>query len=169
MSDISAQSAPLPIDCRLKAPQTLDKRGKPLKVNGKNKAACDFMVWQGLTRRDAAKAAGLTDAALYAALTKPHVKAYYLTQCEVLRTSGRARRIHRLEAMQEQDDNKAAVVNAILAIEGMGNDQASVNAQQTHSPGVVIQIINTSAVPIVAPQHPIINVGENVGSKLIDG
>lgn len=125
------------------------KYERKLTVTGKNRAAIDAMVWQGLKRGDAAKVAGLTDHALYTALTKPHVKAYYLAQCEMLRTSGRARRIHRLEAMQEQNDNKAAVINAILALESMGNDQASVNAAQKQSPGVVIQIINAPAQPAV--------------------
>jgi hypothetical protein len=126
-------------------PQALSKPSKDaksLRITGKNKAAIDAMVWQGLKRADAAQVAGLKDHALYVALTKPHVKAYYLSQCEMLRTSGRARRIHRLEAMLEQSDNKAAVINAALALESMGNDQASVSAQQKQSPGVVIQIIN---------------------------
>lgn len=122
------------------------KEVKTLTVTGKNRAAIDAMVWQGLKRSDAAKVAGLTDHALYTALTKPHVKAYYNQQCEVLRTSGRARRIHRLEAMLEQDDNKAAVINAALALENMANDQAAVNAQQSAVPGVIIQIVTQAPV-----------------------
>jgi hypothetical protein len=128
------------------APDTHD--AKPVKtrpITRKAKDAIDAMVWLGLPRDEAAKKAGLSDHGLYKALRSPPVKAYYLSECEMLRTSGRARRIHRLEAMLEQSDNKAAVINAALALEGMGNDQASVSAQQKQSPGVVIQIINAPA------------------------
>lgn len=123
--------------------KSADKPAKTLTVTGKNRAAIDAMVWEGLKRSDAAAKAGLKDHALYVALTKPHVKAYYNQQCEILRTSGRARRIHRLEAMLEQNDNKAAVINAALALEGMGdNNPLSANGNP-RSPGVVIQIINS--------------------------
>jgi hypothetical protein len=128
------------------APDTHD--AKPVKtrpITRKAKDAIDAMVWLGLPRDEAAKKAGLSDHGLYKALRSPPVKAYYLSECEMLRTSGRARRIHRLEAMLEQSDNKAAVINAALALEGMGNDQASVSAQQKQSPGVVIQIVNAPA------------------------
>jgi hypothetical protein len=124
-------------------PDTNDaKQVKTRPITRKAKDAIDAMVWLGLPRDEAAKKAGLSDHGLYKALRSPPVKAYYLAECEMLRTSGRARRIHRLEAMLEQSDNKAAVINAALALEGMGNDQASVSAQQKQSPGVVIQIIN---------------------------
>jgi len=122
------------------------KTEKVLRVTGKNRAAIDAMVWEGLTRSDAATKAGLTDHSLYVALTKPHVKAYYAQQCEVLRTSGRARRIHRLEAMLEQSDNKAAVINAALALESIGTDQATANAAQSVQPGVIIQIVTQAPV-----------------------
>ena len=117
----------------------LAKSDKNLRINGKNKAACDFMVWEGLTRKEAAAKAGLKDHALYVALSKPHVKAYYLSQCEVLRTSGRARRIHRLEAMLEQDDNKAAVINAALALDRVSDEALSRTAQSI--PGLQIVIV----------------------------
>jgi hypothetical protein len=121
------------------------KQVKTRPITRKAKDAIDAMVWLGLPRSEAATKAGLSDHGLYKALRSPPVKAYYLSECEMLRTSGRARRIHRLEAMLEQSDNKAAVINAALALEGMGNDQASVSAQQKQSPGVVIQIINAPA------------------------
>jgi hypothetical protein len=143
--------------------KSTSKEAKTLKVTGKNRAAIDAMVWQGLKRDEAAKSAGLTDHALYVALTKPHVKAYYAQQCEVLRTSGRARRIHRLEAMLEQSDNKAAVINAALALESIGTDQATVNTQQSAVPGVVIQIVTHAPAPAVTDARltqPVIDVPE---------
>src|SRR5437868_3347130 len=92
--------------------KTASKQARKLSVTRKVRAAIDAMVWQGLKRSEAAQTAGMTDHSLYVALRSPHVKAHYLAECEVLRTSGRARRLHRLEAMYEQDDNKQAAVNA---------------------------------------------------------
>jgi len=48
--------------------------------------------------------------------------------------------------MQEQDDNKAAVVNAILALERLGDSQATGAAGQSASPGVIIQILTQAPV-----------------------
>lgn len=123
----------------LQAAEPATKQPKPLTVTGKNRVAIDAMVWEGLKRSDAAAKAGLKDHALYVALTKPHVKAYYLAQCEVLRTSGRARRIHRLEAMLEQDDNKAAVINAALALDRVTDQEVASRAAAT--PGLQIVVI----------------------------
>lgn len=133
-------------------PQPIDKPKakyeRKLTVTGKNRVAIEAMVWIGLNRAEAAAKAGLTDHSLYVAMTKPHVKAFYLAQCEMLRLSGKARRIHRLNDMVEQNDNKAAVINAAVALENMGSDNPlSANGNQ-RAPGVVIQIINS-----VAPIH----------------
>jgi hypothetical protein len=61
-----------------------------------------------------------------------------------LRVSGRARRIHRLESIQEQDDNKQASVNAIRALELMGADEATAGGR-TSLPGLQIVIVQGSA------------------------
>lgn len=119
-------------------------------VTPRVRAAVEAMVWQALTRKQAAEAAGLTDHALYCAMRKSHVMAHYLSLCETLRLSGRARRIHRLEAVVEQDMNKMATVNAALALERLGDaDAARSNTAQTA--GVTIRIINqtTAAPPLV--------------------
>lgn len=119
-------------------------RSAPGKVTGKIKTAIDAMVWQGLKRDEAATAAGLTDHGLYVALSRPHVRAYYLGQCEVLRTSGRARRIHRLEQIAEQDDNKQAAVNAIKALDYQ-EDQPAAARIAASAPGLVLVIDRTGA------------------------
>lgn len=136
-----------------KPAQALPIAAKPDKierVTGKVRTAIEAMVWQGLPRKEAAELAGLSEHGLYKALRKPPVKAFYLDECEMLRTSGRARRIHRLEAMVEQDDNKAAVVNAVLALERLGETQGNANAGHSITPGVVIQIVQ--AAPLIAHQ-----------------
>lgn len=125
-------------------------RSAPGKVTGKLKTAIDAMVWRGLKRDEAAATAGLTDHGLYVALSRPHVRAYYLSQCEVLRTSGRARRIHRLEQIAEQDDNKQAAVNAIKALDYQEDQQAAARQTQT-TPGFVIVVQQPAALTAHQP------------------
>jgi hypothetical protein len=115
------------------------RKPQQLRINGRNKTAIDAMVWEGLKRADAAAKAGLKDHALYVALTKPHVKRYYLDQLDVLRTSDRARRYHRLMELGEQNDNKAAAVSALTALEHVA-DQAVSGGSARPSPGVTIII-----------------------------
>lgn len=127
------------------------KEPKTLKVTGKVRIAIEAMVWQGLKRADAAQVAGLVEHSLYVALRSPHVKAHYLAECEVLRTSGRARRIHRLEAMLEQDDNKAAVINAALALDRL-TDEALTGRGTQSLPGLQIVVIQGGTAAIQASQ-----------------
>lgn len=116
------------------------------RITAKVKAAVDLMVWQGLKRDEAAQRAGLKDNSLYVAFMKPDVRSYYLAQCEVLRTSGRARRLHRLEAMVEQDDNKQAVINACNALDRQENEAAAAS-HQGQIAGFVINIVTPPAAP----------------------
>lgn len=113
------------------------KEAETLKVTGKNKAAIHAMVWEGLNRKDAAAKAGLKDHALYVALTKPHVKAYYLKQLDVLRTSERARNIHTLAEVRDQTSNQMARVQAVKALEQISDDE-QVNRTAQSAPGMVI-------------------------------
>ena len=46
----------------------------------------------------------------------------YLSACEVLRLSSRAKRLHRLDELATQDSNKQGAVNAIKAGEGIVDD-----------------------------------------------
>jgi hypothetical protein len=116
------------------------------RVTGKLKAALGFMVWEGLKRSDAATKAGLSDHGLRAALKKSHVKQAYLAECEVLRVSGRARRIHRLEELTEQNENRQAAVNAARALDLMGSDPAAIASTATR-PGLVIVVVDAAGKP----------------------
>lgn len=120
-------------------------------IGRKVKAALDAMVWLGRTRDQAALSAGLQDNSLYKALRRPDVKAYYLAECEVLRVSGRAQRIHRLEALATQDENKQAAVNAIRALEQMGDD-LPLHGHQVIQPGMTVVIVNSPPTPARPPQ-----------------
>jgi hypothetical protein len=119
-------------------------RSLPGRVTGKLYKAVEAMVWEGASRKQAAQAASLTDHGLRQALRRPHVLAFYLAECEVLRTSGKAKRLHRLEQLAEQDDNRNAAVAAIKAAEQLGDDPLRSNATVT-SPGVTIRIVNVSS------------------------
>ena len=100
------------------------------KVTGKLALAISAMVWEGSCRPEAAKAAGLKDHSLREALRKPHVKAFYRAQLEVLRTSERARNIHALARIRDQDQNKMAAVAAVKALEQIGDDPGRENKRR---------------------------------------
>lgn len=120
-------------------PQFKAKSGRTLAVTGKNKRAIDLMVWHGLKRNEAAEQAGLKDHALYVALSKPHVKAYYMQQLDVLRTSERARNFHALTEVRDQTANAMARVNAVKAMEQI--EQVSEGTGiSARTPGVTIVI-----------------------------
>jgi hypothetical protein len=120
--------------------QAIEAKGRsaPGKVTGKLKAAIGVMVWEGLKRPDAAAKAGLSDHGLREALRRPHVKAHYLSELEVLRTSERARNIHALVDVRDSS-NQMARVQAVKALEQLSDDQQA-NAQRVQTPGLVIQI-----------------------------
>ncbi len=122
-------------------------RSAPRRVTGRVKVALDAMVWEGLTRDNAAQAASLSVHGLREALRKPHVKAYYNSQLEVLRTSERARNIHRLIAIRDAADNMPAV-QAIDRLERLDEQRAA--AAQQAAPGFVIQVLNV--MPAVSTQ-----------------
>lgn len=134
MSDIAIAEQERP-----KHSRTPDKQ----RVTARVRAAIEAMVWQGLKRDEAAEHAGFTDHALYCAMRKPHVKALYLAECEQLRISGRARRIHRLNELSEQNDNLNAAVSAIKANEQLGEQVLDGRGfGETLSPGITIRIVN---------------------------
>jgi hypothetical protein len=106
------------------------------------------MVWSGKHRAAAAMAAGMTDHSLREALRKPHVKAAYLAELEVLGTSARARAFHRLVELSEQNDNKAAAVAAVRTMTLDGQDAREHGIGVVQSPGLVIQILPADPRPV---------------------
>lgn len=120
-------------------------------VSGKLAVAIEQMVWQGASRPEAANLAGMADHSLRAALKKPHVKRFYLNEIEVLRTSGRARRILRLEELSEQNDNRNAAVLALKAIEEMENLAPGGGAAK--EPGLIFIITAAGADPVTIDPH----------------
>lgn len=128
-------------DLAISEPAKPHRRSKerPLRVTGKVAIAVHAMVWQGLKRDDAAQVAGMKDNSLYVALRKPDVRAFYLAELEILRTSERAQNIHRLVAIRDKAENMPAV-QAIAMLERMSADNPTSSGGSQQSPGVTIHI-----------------------------
>jgi hypothetical protein len=94
----------------------IDGRSRRGAVTGKLRIALDLMVWSGEKRVDAAAKAGLADASLRSALRKPHVLHHYNAELAALRTSLRAKNVHRLDGIAEDSKNDMARVAAVKAI-----------------------------------------------------
>jgi hypothetical protein len=106
------------------------------------------MVRNAASRNEAAQAAGMTDHSLRQALKRPHVMRHYLAECEVLRLSGRAKRLHRRDEIAHQDDNKNAAVAAIKTAEQLGDSQDAARGTQ-QMPGLTIVIRNAPPQPLI--------------------
>lgn len=102
-------------------------------VTGKLRTALDLMVWEGKTRAEAAKEAGLADSSLRFALRKPHVLQYYNGELAALRTSLRARNVHRLDGIADKSGNDMARVAAVKALETIADQ-----ADEKQRPGAAI-------------------------------
>jgi hypothetical protein len=122
-------------------------RSEPLKVTGKLRVAIETMVWAGACRADAAKAAGLKDRSLKSAFRKSHVKAFYLRELDVLRTSERARNIHAFVDVRDNSENSMARVQAAKALEQVSETEGMRGHSPNLTPGLTIQIINTTDAP----------------------
>jgi hypothetical protein len=125
------------------------------RVTDKLRKAIALMVWEGHHRDEAAKTAGMLPKSLYNAFRKHHVRRHYLEQLEVLRTSERARNIHALVQVRDQEENKMAVVQAVKALEQMNDNEAAVGIGQPRTPGFVIVIANKAwqSEPATAIEH----------------
>lgn len=143
-------------DATLPAPltrQAIEARGRsaPQRVTGKLKVALDAMVWSGLKRDAAAAEAGMSDHGLREALRRPHVKAHYLHQLEVLRTSERARNVHALADIRDASGNANARVAAVRTLEQMAEDGARERPAAPFA-GLIVQVINA---PLTTQQRQI--------------
>jgi hypothetical protein len=132
------------------APTPPAKQQRSSQLRGKLKAAIEAMVWDGLPRKDAAAKAGMTEHGLYKALRKPPVKAAYLAELDVLRTSERARSVFRLTELRDQHDNKMVAFNAAKELAGSAHE-AQNGAQTQALPGLVVVINAPSGTPLTQP------------------
>jgi hypothetical protein len=137
--------------------QAIEAKGRtaPGRVTGKLKAAIERMIWQGDKRADAAVAAGMTDHGLRSALRKSHVKAAYLAELDLLRTSERARNVHALVDVRDASDNAMARVAAAKELERSAEQQPSF-AGSGMRPGLLIVVVDAQgrALPTQTVQPP---------------
>lgn len=102
------------------------------------------MVWDGLPYNEAATENGLTVRAMRLALARPHVMALLKAEREVLRGSAGARNIHRLCEIRDAADNMPAV-NAIKALEQLGEERSNSGSNAAVVPGFAIVIVQPGA------------------------
>src|SRR5258708_3614268 len=88
-------------------------------------AAIDVMIETGKPWDEAATQSNVTVRTMRLALQRPHVIAYLKARREVFRVNASAGNIHRLLKLADQEDNKAAAVSAIKAIEQIGEIEAA--------------------------------------------
>ncbi|WP_079602844.1 hypothetical protein [Bradyrhizobium erythrophlei] len=133
----------------------IEGRSRRGAVTGKLRAALDLMVWSGEKRTDAAEKAGLADCSLRAALRKPHVLAHYNGELAALRTSLRAKNVHRLDGIADDSKNDMARVAAVKALEVIADQ-----ADERTGPGAVtlpgLQIIIVQRAPVPHEINPTI-------------
>jgi hypothetical protein len=125
------------------------------RVTGKLRIAIEAMVWEALPRAEAAAKAGMADSSLRFALRKPHVLAHHNAELAALRTSLRARNVHRLDSIADKSGNDAARVRTLESLADASEQHFGSRSSQT--PGVVIQIIQAAPLPKIADM-PVIHI-----------
>lgn len=143
------------------AAEAAKDRSAPGKVSGRLKCAMDALIWEGKSRADAARRANMSEHSLYAALRKPHVKAYYLAELDVLRTSERARNIHTLAEVRDQTSNQMARVQAVKALEQIDGVEAQ-TGNRAALPGMQIVIVQAGP----NPPHVVVEHDARVPSQI---
>jgi hypothetical protein len=98
-------------------------KSAPNGVSGRLKAALDDMTWNGTPWEEAALKANLTVRAMRLALKRPAVLKYLRAERGVLLASASGQNLHALAKLRDQEDNKAAAVQAARALEGLANEQ----------------------------------------------
>jgi hypothetical protein len=128
----------------------------PNGVSGRLKHALDLMTWQGLAWDEAALKANLTVRAMRLALKRPHVLKYLRVERGVLLASASGQNLHALARLRDQDENRAAAVQAARTLEGLATEEFGaaapglrrgarsgyvIDLSDDQSPGVVIHIV----------------------------
>ena len=112
---------------------------RPDRITPRMRVAVDHIVEDGMSWQEAASAAGLDNRSMRKALERPHVIEFIRKRKEMLRQSVCAGNIHYLRKIRAAAPNMPAV-NAILALERMGDATSTPGGSLSHSPGVTIVI-----------------------------
>lgn len=132
----------MPARVRTRAPAKRNKR-KSGGLSRKVKRAIDAMIWQGMSRKEAASHAELADESMRQALLKPQVIQYYNEQLDVLRTGGRATALNRIVSLARKSDSEKVGLDAAKYLDSNGNSdrpQVNVGVQVNVRPGYVIRV-----------------------------
>jgi hypothetical protein len=92
-------------------------------VSGRLKCALDDMTWNGTPWEEAARKANLTVRAMRLALKRPVVLKYLRQERGVLLASASPQNLHALAKLRDQDENKAAAVQAARTLEVFASEQ----------------------------------------------
>ena len=131
-------------------PISLKRRTPDPKITARVAAAIELMVEQGLQFDQAAKTVGLHVRAMRKALDKPHVLKYMKERKYVFRESISAANIFTLADVRDNSGNAIARVQAVKALEQIGDADPVGTKQQP--PGFALVIVNTSAVTQAVPK-----------------
>lgn len=128
-----------PTQIAAKAPP---RNAKPLTLTPREKNLIHALVWDGLKRPEAARAAGLSDNGAYKALRQPHVKAALLHEYEVLRTSARPRAFTKLTELVDGAKSERVQLEAAKYVDSAGTSErdrgVTVNVGVNIQPGYLI-------------------------------
>jgi hypothetical protein len=140
---------------------TPDRPKRTKRVGKKLFHAIELIVFEGKELGEAAAEAGLTTYTLRQAFARPQVLAHLRERREVLRAAASGKNILRLCQIRDAENNMPAV-NAIKALEMLGDDEGLMRRATDAGPGISIRIVHLSnplAQP-VASRSPLINVDE---------
>jgi hypothetical protein len=92
-------------------------------VSGRLKVALDDMIEQGTPWEQATVKSNLTVRAMRLALKRPSVIGYLRDARRVWLSSATGQNLHALARVRDQDENKAAAVQAARSLEGLASEQ----------------------------------------------
>lgn len=152
-----------------------DKPSRPLRVTGKLRTACDYLVHEGLHFDEAARKANLSVRAMRYALSRAHVVAYLRQQRDVLRESMCGANLWALADVRDQRDNHNARVAAVKQLEQMGETNSRAGSGVSQTPGFTIVLVSQGNITgsLTAPERdvtpkPLITQGTDILTESVD-
>jgi hypothetical protein len=119
----------------------VDKRRRPRGLTRAVRTAIDAIIGDRCTRDEACKRAGITERALYLALAKPEVAAFWNAAVVVLRSGERGANIFALIDVRDKSGNAMARVSAAKALEMVPEHEAAASRGGQTVPGLQIVIV----------------------------
>lgn len=115
-------------------------------LSTKVKGACERMVFEGLSREEAAKAVGLADTSLRLAFRNPVVLKHYNELIEVLRSGERPKSIHKIADLRDGSKSDRIQLEAAKYLDG-GDKRGDVNVSVNVANIVPGYIVDVSGFP----------------------